>query len=97
MPNIQSNKKRVLTNRKSEVTNKKKKTFLKNTIRNFNDAVVENDADKAEVYLRQSIKYLDKSVTSNIRHKNYANRKKSTLTKRMNTLKATSQWKSLFL
>lgn len=90
MPNIQSNAKRVLTNKKSEITNKRKKTFLKNTLRKFNDAVEGNDVEKAEKYLHLSVKYLDKSVTSNIRHQNYANRKKSNLTKRFNELKTSA-------
>lgn len=88
MPNIQSNKKRVLTNKKSELTNKRKKTFLKNTLRKFNDAVESNDIEKAVEYQKSAIKYLDKSVTSNIHHKNYANRKKAIVTNRLNELKS---------
>lgn len=88
MPNIQSNKKRVLTNEKSQLTNRRKKTFLKNTLRKFNDAVESNDVEKATEYQKLSVKYLDKSVTSNIHHKNYADRKKSSVTKRLNAIKS---------
>ena len=86
MPNIQSNKKRVLTNKKSELNNKRKKSLLKNTIRKFNDAVVEDDKEKADLYYGQSIKLLDKSVSSNIHHKNYATRRKTRITKKYKTL-----------
>ncbi len=87
MPNIQSNKKRVLTNKKSELNNKRKKSLLKNTIRKFNDAVVEENQEKADQYYGQSIKLLDKSVSSNIHHKNYASRRKSRITKKYDSLK----------
>ena len=77
MPNIQSSKKRVVTSRKSNLRNRKQKTTLKNTIKKFKIAVAENDVDNIAPLYEKSKKLLDKSVTSNIHHKNYSNRKKS--------------------
>ena len=77
MPNIQSSKKRVFTSRKANLRNKKQKSALKNTVKKFKLAVEHNDVDRIAPLFHTSMKLLDKSVTSNIHHKNYANRKKS--------------------
>lgn len=77
MPNIESSKKRVGTSRKSQLRNRKQKTILKNSIKKFKVAVDNADTDNVDALFYQTQKLLDKSVTSNIHHKNYANRKKS--------------------
>lgn len=77
MPNIESSKKRVHTSRKSNLRNKKQKSLLKNTMKKFKVAVENDDQELVTPLYLESVKLLDKSVTSNIHHKNYANRKKS--------------------
>ncbi len=86
MPNIQSSKKRVLTSRKARLRNRKQKSELKNTLKKFNLAVQQNDVETADALLVKSQKLLDKSVTSNIQHKNYATRRKSDNAFKYNTL-----------
>lgn len=84
MPNIESSKKRVLTSRKSNLRNRHQKSVLKNSIKRFKVAVENDDSDKIAPLYHQSVKLLDKSVTSNIHHKNYANRKKSEISELFN-------------
>lgn len=85
MPNIQSSKKRVATSKRSNLRNSKQKTILKNTLKKFKVAIETNDTDRIEPLFQQSVKLLDKSVTSNIHHKNYANRRKTLVANLYNT------------
>lgn len=87
MPNIESSKKRVATSRRSNLRNSKQKTILKNTLTKFKVAVENNDTEKIESLYHQSIKLLDKSVTSNIHHRNYANRRKTLISELYNSTK----------
>ncbi|QIK70447.1 30S ribosomal protein S20 [Erysipelothrix sp. HDW6C] len=87
MPQIESQKKRVLTSRKEQASNRRQKTTLKNTLVDFKTAVEAEDKEKATVLFNRSNQLLDKSITSNIHHKNYVSRKKSSISKLMNTVK----------
>ncbi|CAM4204662.1 30S ribosomal protein S20 [Erysipelothrix inopinata] len=86
MPNIKSNTKRVKTNEKSALSNKRQKSQLKNTLKNFTVAVENQDKEKATELFRNANTLLDKSMTSNIHHKNYVSRKKSHISQLYNTL-----------
>lgn len=88
MPIIASNAKRVKTNAKSGYGNKVKKTRVKTVLKKFNQAVAENDLETATELFNTANSLLDKSVTSNIRHKNYAARKKSHIAVKLNELNA---------
>lgn len=87
MPNITNQAKRVRTNRKSELNNKKQKSALKTTLSALNAAIAEQDSDSATKLLNTANSLLDKSITGNRRHKNYVSRKKAIIAKAYNTLK----------
>lgn len=84
---IASNAKRTKTNRKSEAANKSQRSSLKTALRSFNTAVEDGDKEKAELLFSQVNSLLDKSMTSNIHHKNYVARKKSDVALKLNSVK----------
>ncbi|MEG0823161.1 MAG: 30S ribosomal protein S20 [Erysipelotrichaceae bacterium] len=86
MPNIQSKKKRVLTNNKRNIAKTAEKTALKTTLKNVEAAIEANDKTKAVAAYNEVSSKLDKSVTSGIHHKNYVTRQKSRLAKAINKL-----------
>ena len=86
MANIKSAKKRILTNEKSRVSNKKVKTNLKTTEKEFLAIVAEGDAGKAAEACKQTSKKFDMAASKGIIHKNAANRKKSQFAKKVNAL-----------
>lgn len=88
MPNIKSQKKRVLTNNKRRLANVQKKSALKSAIKNVIVAVEAKDKALAQsAYVVASSK-LDSAVTSGFHHKNYASRQKSRLAKLVNSIEA---------
>ena len=86
MPQIESQKKRVLTTRKATAANKRQKSSLRTTMSNLRVAVEERRKDDAVAYFNRANELLDKSITSNIHHPNYVSRQKSTLAKLINTI-----------
>ena len=87
MPNIKSQKKRVLTNNKRNASNSSARTELKTAIKNVIAAVDANDKEAAVKAFDNANKLLDKAVASNIKHSNYAARQKSRLAKAVNSVK----------
>lgn len=83
---IASNQKRARTSVKSQQTNVARKSSLKTTLRNFNDAIENNDLDLAKELLPKVQKSLDEAVSHNLYHLNYANRHKSKAAKKINKL-----------
>lgn len=86
LANIKSAKKRILTNEKSRISNKKVKTNLKTTEKEFLAIVAEGDAEKAAQACKQASKKFDMAATKGVIHKNAANRKKSQFAKKVNAL-----------
>lgn len=86
MPNIKSQKKRVVTNNKRHVANVAQKSKLKTAIKAVLKAVEANDKAAAEKAYQEASKQLDKAVSSKIKHKNYAARQKARLAKAINTI-----------
>ncbi|MGL5978311.1 MAG: 30S ribosomal protein S20 [Erysipelotrichaceae bacterium] len=86
MPNIQSQKKRVLTNNKKHMAVTAQKSALKTAIKNVLDAVAANDKALATANLNVAYSRLDKAVSSGIQHKNYATRQKARLSKAVNSI-----------
>lgn len=76
MPNMKSAMKRLLTNEKSRVIHKGRRTAIKTTEKKLR-AAVESDSTQAKDLLTQSFKTLDKAVKAGTIHKNKASRKKS--------------------
>ncbi len=87
MPNIKSQKKRSITNIKRNAAVKSQKSELKSLIKNVLLAVEANDNEKAVATYNEVSSKLDKSITSNIHHKNYVSRQKARLSKAVNSIK----------
>ncbi|OCN03683.1 30S ribosomal protein S20 [Erysipelotrichaceae bacterium MTC7] len=87
MPNIKSQKKRVITNDKKRLANASQKTKIKTAIKAVASAVEANDKDAAAKAYAEASKQLDRSITSNIHHKNYVSRQKARLAKAVNSVK----------
>lgn len=69
-----------VTVRKTE-KNRKIKGAFKSAMKYTREAVVGGNAEKAQEFLKKSIKALDKATEKNVLHKNTAARKKSRLNK----------------
>ena len=72
MPNIKSQKKRVLTNDKKHMANAAQRSELKTAIKNVIAAVDANDKAAAIAAYNHASSKLDKAISSGIHHKNYA-------------------------
>ena len=82
MANIKSQKKRILTNEKARVANKGVRSELKTRTK---AAVAAAGTDAGPDALKAAVKKLDKAATKGVIHKNAAARRKSRLTKRVNS------------
>lgn len=86
MPNIKSQKKRVLTNNKKHEANVAQRTAVKTAIKNVLVAVDANDKEAALQALNIANSRLDKAITSGIHHKNFVARQKARLSAAINKL-----------
>lgn len=82
MANIKSQKKRILTNEKARVANKAVRSELKTRTK---AAVAAAGTDDAVEALKAAQKKLDKAAAKGVIHPNAAARRKSRLTKRVNS------------
>jgi small subunit ribosomal protein S20 len=83
-----SAKKRVRQTEKRRTRNRARKELVKTQLKSFNAALSGGDFGKAETELRLVAKQLDKVAAKGTLHKNTAARKRSRLTKRLNTVRA---------
>ena len=81
MPNIKSQKKRVLITREENARNSSKKTEVKNVIKKFEKAVEEKRLDDAKAQLALVMSAIDEAKSDGIYHVNTAARKKARLAK----------------
>jgi small subunit ribosomal protein S20 len=81
-------KKRARQNTKSRTINRARKSRVKTQIKHFEEALEKGDVSVAAEQLRLVTKKLDKTASTSTMHKKTAARKKSRLTKKLNTLKA---------
>lgn len=88
MPNIKSAKKRVITSQKSNEINTAKKSHVKNTIKKFDAAIAANDVAAAEALLKECMSVIDCAQKDGIYKLNTAARKKATLCRSLDALKA---------
>ena len=79
MANIKQQKKRILTNNKSNLQNSSFKSSLKTAVKNVETNVAANNREEAINALSNAYKKLDKAVSKGILHKNSAARYKSRL------------------
>ncbi len=85
MAHSRSAKKRIETIRKRTEQNRRVKSALRTTIRRFEEAVQGDDKEQAREKLQKALVSIDKGVSKGILHKNTAARRKSRLTKKLNT------------
>ena len=88
MPNIKSQKKRVITNEKASLINTAKRSRVRNTIKKYEAAIEAKDVAQAEVLLKETISLIDVARHDGIYKDNTASRKISRLTKQLNAIKA---------
>ena len=88
MPNIKSQIKRVEVSAKEKESNNSKRTRVRNAVKKFTAAVQAKDAELAAKLLPETISIIDKAYYDGIYPRNTVARKKSTVNKLYNTLKA---------
>ncbi|NLA78862.1 MAG: 30S ribosomal protein S20 [Erysipelothrix sp.] len=86
MPNIKSQKKRAITNMKREAANTSQRSAMKTKMKLVRNLVEAGDLEKATAAFDELNSLLDKSITSNIHHKNYVARQKAKYAKLLSTL-----------
>lgn len=87
MPNIKSAEKRVKIIEKKTLRNNMIKSSYKTAIKKFEVAVANGDAQAKELFVEATRK-VDQACSKGVIKKNNAARKKSKLSKLMNTVKA---------
>ena len=88
MAHSNSAKKRIRQNEKRRLINRWRKTAVKDSIRAFDEAVVDGKTDEAATQLKTVYKRLDKIAAKGTIHKKTAARKKSRLAKQLENIPA---------
>jgi small subunit ribosomal protein S20 len=83
MANHKSAKKRIRSNEKKRVMNKMTSSKIKSSMKGVRETEKMEDAEK---HYKEAVALLDKSATRGRIHRNTASRKKSQLTKHLNSL-----------
>ncbi|MDE6475843.1 MAG: 30S ribosomal protein S20 [Erysipelotrichaceae bacterium] len=86
MPQIQSQKKRVLTNNKRNLVVSARKSAIKTAMKAVFAAVEAKDKEAAQLAYNVASSKLDKAVVKGIHHKNFAKRHKSRLSRAVNSI-----------
>ena len=86
MPNIKSSSKRVLLTQKAAAKNKAAKSLIKTNIKKFDAAATAGDRETADRAFRTAVKTVDRAATKGLIHKNKAARRKSALSKKLNSM-----------
>lgn len=81
MPNIKSQKKRVLITKEENARNNSKKTEVKNAIKKFEKAVAEGRIEDAKELLKVAFSVIDSAKSDGIYHANNVANKKARLSK----------------
>lgn len=87
MANLRSQIKRIRQTRKATLQNKRVQGALKTLISKLNKAVVGKNKEQAAQLYRQTARALDKAAAAGVIHANRAASKKSTLSKKVASLK----------
>lgn len=88
MANIKQQEKRNRTNEKKRLQNAAFKSSVKTALKKVEAAVKNNNPEEARNALNYAFKKLDKCLTKGIFHKNFVSRKKSSLSKLVNSVNA---------
>lgn len=86
MANIKSAKKRIKTNEKARIRNKSQKSSMRTTIKSLEKTIAEGNKEESLKLMDLVSKKLDKAVSKNIVHKNFASRNKSRLMNQINNI-----------
>ncbi len=86
MANIKSQIKRIRTNEKRRQRNKSVKSSVRTAIRKFREAADAGDTERAQVFMRDASRALDKAASKGVLHKNQAANKKSSMARRAHDL-----------
>lgn len=89
-----SAKKRIRQTEKRRARNKARKDIVKNETKAFTAAITKGDVAAAGTTLTALVSTLDRLKTKSTIHKNTAARRRSRLTKRLNTLATKSSGKA---
>lgn len=87
MPNIKSQKKRVITNQKANERNTAKRSRVRTSIKKYTAAIEAKDVELASKLLTETISLIDRAKSDGIYHDNTASRKISRLSKQLDALK----------
>lgn len=88
MPNIKSAIKRVSVIEKKTLQNNMVKSAYKTAVKKFEEAVQSGNKEEATTAFRIAVKKIDQACTKGVLVKNTAARKKSSLSKKLNTAMA---------
>lgn len=88
MPNIKSAKKRVKVIEKKTLRNNMVKTGYKTAIKKFEESINSGDVAQTKVLFSEATKKIDQACTKGVLVKNTASRKKSNLSKKLNSATA---------
>lgn len=88
MPNIKSQKKRVITNNKANEVNSAKRTRVRNSVKAFNTAIANNEIAQAEELLKETVSLINRAKSDGIYPANTASRKIARLSKALDKAKA---------
>ena len=88
MPNIKSAKKRVKIIEKKTLTNNMIKTGYKSAVKKFEEAIAAGNLEEAKTLFSEATKKIDQACTKGVIVKNTAARKKSSLSKKLNSAMA---------
>jgi len=80
MPNIKSQKKRVITSRKDKMRNKAVRSSLRHHLKKANATIADSD-NKTEI-VSNAFSAIDVAARKGVIHKNNANRKKAQIAKK---------------
>lgn len=81
MPNIKSQKKRVLITKEENARNNSKRTEVKNAIKKFEKTVAEGKLEEAKELLKVTFSIIDAAKSDGIYHANNVANKKARLSK----------------
>lgn len=88
MPNIKSAKKRVKVIEKKTLRNNMIKSGYRTAVRKFEEALNAGNIEEAKILLSEATKKIDQACSKGVIVKNTAARKKSNLSKKLNSAMA---------
>jgi len=86
MANIKSSAKRASLIEKATAKNRAAKSILKTNAKKFEAAVAKGDKSSAESAYKVAVKTVDRAATKKLIHKNKAARRKSSMTKKLDSM-----------